>query len=549
MGLPKDDEVSRSKTACSTEAARLTTAELDLQPVRSRASVRVVLYNDSIFSLIANDDRFQHTTLAIIVLNALWIGIDTQWNHKKLVNDKDEYPLDPTSTVIENVFCFYFTVEVIIRFLSYRRKIYCLQDAWFVFDSLLVICMVLETWVMAIVMAMQDGDSSSSFLSNFSALRLLRLLRLTRMARLMRSVPELMTLVKGMVSAARAVGFILLFLILVMYVFGIIFVSIVGDGAEYPWPPPGDDDDPSCEYMFGTLEDAMMSLFTYGVLGDNLNPAVAEILAYPKGEAKASGTLLFWLFFLFFAISSMTLLNMLIGVLCEVVNQTSSEEKEESQVTELRMCIEDAFTLIDTNNDGKVCEEEWHHIKEDATVRKILRDGFQVEASQMDERLDQMQQTLFSQTGSIDASCRDDGYPLDDLVQKVIEIRPDKPASALEIEMLREKVSRKDRQFRKRLSNIEQMVGRILERQGMPIEATCPSELPLVSAQDTSPSSLREVPTQVLFYELKKRDKNFADASMSSSPSKGASLAFSQSGLGGAVSYSAIRHVCNDLDS
>ena len=30
---------------------------------------------------------------------------------------------------------------------------------------------------------------------------------------------------------------------------------------------------------------------------------------------------------------------------------------------------------------------------------------------------------------------RDEGYTLDDLVQKVIEIRPDRPASALEIEM------------------------------------------------------------------------------------------------------------------
>jgi hypothetical protein len=553
MGLPKDDEDEAAKTprgkADASQQAQPTAIrissdntqrdEFSLGPSRSssRKATGNELYNDTVFAKIAADDRFQHATLGVIVLNALWIGIDTEWNHKKLVNDKDEYPLDPTATVIENVFCFYFTVEVIIRFVAFRRKVYCLQDFWFVFDTALVLCMILETWVMVIVMAVQDSDSGSSFLSNFSALRLLRLLRLTRIARLMRSVPELMTLVKGMVSAARAVGFILLFLMLVMYVFGIIFVSIVGDAANYPPAEPGDDEDPSCEFMFATLEDSMMSLFTYGVLGDNLNPAAASILLYPNNESKWNGTLLFWLFFLFFAISSMTLLNMLIGVLCEVVNQTSTEEKEESQVSELRMCIEDAFGLIDKNHDGWVSREEWNGIKDDVTVRKSLA-GLGVDAHDMDERLDQMEKTLFSRSKSKET--REVGYSLDDLVTKVTEIRPDRPASALEIEMLREKVSRKDKQFRKRLNNIEQLIHRILVKQGMPVAETPSIEAITDLTEDAPAASFREVPTQVLFHELKKRDANFTEAS-----GRGGNLAFSQPGSGGAVSYAAIRQVCN----
>jgi hypothetical protein len=304
--------------------------------------------------------------------------------------------------------------------------------------------------------------------------------------------------------------------------------------------PPGEDDDPSCEHMFGTLEDAMMSLFTYGVLGDNLNPAVAEILAYPQGEAKWNGILLFWIFFLFFAISSMTLLNMLIGVLCEVVNQTSSEEKEESQLGELQMCIEDAFNLIDTNGDGTVSEEEWSRIKDDKTVRKSLA-GLGVDAADLDERLDQMQQTLFSRSKSKEA--REKGYELPELIQKVTEIRPDRPASALEIEMLREKVTRKDRSFRKRLNKIEQLIQTILVKQGMPISETSATDTTRADlSQDEPPSSLTEVPTQVLFHELKKRDKNFTEAF-----GRGGNLAFSQSGLAGAVSYSEIRQVCTDV--
>ena len=60
-------------------------------------------------------------------------------------------------------------------------------------------------------------------------IRLARLLRLLRMARLLRSVPELLTLVKGMQAAARAVGSTLILLVLLIYVYAIIFLALVGE--------------------------------------------------------------------------------------------------------------------------------------------------------------------------------------------------------------------------------------------------------------------------------------------------------------------------------
>merc|ERR1719223_1947067 len=93
---------------------------------------------------------------------------------------------------------------------------------------MLVLFMVIETWVLEIVNLVMGGGGGG-ILAKFSALRLLRLLRLTRMARLMREVPELLTLVKGMINATRAVSFILMFLLLCMYVFAIIFTAQLGD--------------------------------------------------------------------------------------------------------------------------------------------------------------------------------------------------------------------------------------------------------------------------------------------------------------------------------
>jgi len=498
--------------------------------------------NDTIFAAIATSDPFQHTTLAVIVINALWIGVDTEWNHKALNEEDGSAPLEPASVVVENIFCVYFTVEVVVRFLAFRWKIHgrddhgrphgCYRDAWFVFDSCLVTCMVLETWVMAVVSIILGSSGGSSFLSNFSALRLLRLLRLTRMARLMRSVPELMTLVKGMVSAAKAVFFILMFLVLVMYVFAIIMVSIVGD----PEANRVAEED-TCEHMFGTMGDAMMSLFTNGVLGDNLSQAVQGILNFPNGEGSGTGLFLMWLFMLFFAISSMTLLNMLIGVLCEVITQTAESEKGSTQIRDLTLSIEDAFDLIDTNLDGRVCEDEWSRIKHNPEVRSQFS-HLGVVDSQMDDRLDEMQEVMFHGKHGNKKKERDDGFPMPQLIEKVIAMRPDLPASALELEILRAKVSIKDSQFNVHLINTEMHIQQMLGQRPT-IAQISSGHATLRPGQASEANSLRDIPLEILFQEMKSRAQK-------ATPGRGNSdLQLSRD----AVSYSDMVNLCNDRGS
>merc|ERR1712232_531854 len=104
----------------------------------------------------------------------------------------------------EHFFCVYFTFEWIVRFASFKYKRNCIRDAWFVFDSTLVFLMVMETWVLVIIMA-AAGNSGGSPLGNTAMLRLLRLLRLSRLMRMLRSLPELMILIKGMVTAMKSV--------------------------------------------------------------------------------------------------------------------------------------------------------------------------------------------------------------------------------------------------------------------------------------------------------------------------------------------------------
>jgi len=514
---------------------------------------------ESIWAQIAYNPYFENSTMAVIAFNAVWIGVDTEWNHEKLKQD-GKLPLEPVSTVIENLFCIYFSVELAVRFLAFRSKRMCFFDAWFVFDSILVGCMILETWIMVIVEAVMASDSEGG-VGPLSALRLLRLLRLARVGRLMRFVPELGKLVKGMVKAARSVIFILIFLVLVIYVFAIIFTGTLSDREKYPRTPycteeylmdwnmtwkeclapdfetpdgePGEGEGlPMGEFgglaqdLFATMGDSFMSLFTRGVLGDNLDETVVAILD--------ASLVLMWLFFIFLIITFATLLNMLIGVVCDVISDAAAEEEEAETVNILTCTIQEAFEQIDTNEDGLVCKEEWHHIKDNKNVRKtLLHVG--IEAERMEERLDQMESMLFddeeldlahkyahddpsNHTGKSGTTLERQGLTVQQLIQRVVEIRPDQNASALDLELLKAQVMKDQKTFKSKLKKIEEGVKKTLgpgatngldNMPDMPDMPAMPGMPDYLEEDEEEGRTIRleDVPTSVLFQAIMEREK------------------------------------------
>eukprot|EP00441_Pelagodinium_beii_P023551 CAMPEP_0197659732 /NCGR_PEP_ID=MMETSP1338-20131121/48853_1 /TAXON_ID=43686 ORGANISM="Pelagodinium beii, Strain RCC1491" /NCGR_SAMPLE_ID=MMETSP1338 /ASSEMBLY_ACC=CAM_ASM_000754 /LENGTH=244 /DNA_ID=CAMNT_0043236795 /DNA_START=70 /DNA_END=801 /DNA_ORIENTATION=+ len=157
-------------------------------------------WETGIFQRIAKHYIFENLTLGVISLNAVYIAIDTDWNKADPLTSTGTRDLQDSPAffqAMEHLFCIYFTAEWIIRFCAFKNKCDCLWDAWFVFDSIMVILMVGETWVLLIVMQAMGMTGGSPF-GNASILRLFRLLRLARLLRMLRSLPELMILIKGM---------------------------------------------------------------------------------------------------------------------------------------------------------------------------------------------------------------------------------------------------------------------------------------------------------------------------------------------------------------
>merc|ERR1711972_107360 len=87
--------------------------------------------------------------------------------------------------------------------------------------------MVFETWVMSIYAAIAGGSGEMPFPA--ALLRMFRLLRLSRSMRMMRNFPELMILIKGMLTAMSACIWVMVLQVLVTYVFAIVFTMLCGE--------------------------------------------------------------------------------------------------------------------------------------------------------------------------------------------------------------------------------------------------------------------------------------------------------------------------------
>jgi len=399
-------------------------------------------------AFIARHSVFESFTLFVIAVNACWIGYDADTNTAASIETAD-----PLYTIGENCFCIYFTAEILIRFMAFHTKKLCLTDGWFVFDSALVTMMVFEAWVVPLFLANGGMGGGIGFL------RLLRLLRLTRMARLMRSFPELLTLVMGMLAAVRSVAMTLLLLIIFNYIFAIVFTGNLGENPAYA-------------ETFGTMGMSMFNLFLAGTLLDDITTPTRAML--DQGLYMDLGFML-----LYILVSSFTVLNMLIGVLCEVVSATKASEEEKAIVELVREKIEGVLNKIDTDGSGKLSREEFDTMVdgEDAAVVKEALDEIGVEAKhllalsdslfELDD--DEVEEIMKQNPGKTEEEIRLEGRELTfaDFLKTLCHMRPENDASVMDIAEVRKMMRRALRRTEIRVENFDTQISKV-EQQGLP---------------------------------------------------------------------------------
>lgn len=311
------------------------------------------LYKTSgFFQHVARNPHFEHVALAVIALNAIWIAVDADYNEETVLMDSH-----PVFQVGEHLFCTYFTVEWIFRFGAFKSKLRGFRDRWFFFDTILVVLMIFETWLMTVVMVMSGYDSGNA-LGDASILRLLRLLRISRMARmakLLRAFPEIMILIKGMSVAMRAVNSTLILLIIIMYVFAIGFTQMTRG------MPLGDQ-------YFSSVATSMKSLLLHGTFLEDI-PDLANAMV-------EENILIFFVMIFYVLLATLTVMNMLVGVLVEVVSVVAAVEKEQLVVNYVRQQLQSLWDYggLDTSGDGLMQKDEFENLLENPEASRCLSD-------------------------------------------------------------------------------------------------------------------------------------------------------------------------------
>lgn len=312
-----------------------------------KRSLKDMYYTTGRAQAIAKSAVFENLTLGVIAINALWIAIETDNNDKENV-----WQADWGFALAENLFCAFFTFELLVRFAAIEIKWNAFKDAWFVFDSSLVFLMLLETWVAPCIywifgVAFKAGGA-------LAILRLVRLCRIARMARLMRAFPELMVLFKGIIIATRSVFFTLMLLLCVVYIFSIGFRQLAIDtplNTEHGF--------------FNDVPRSMFTLVTMGLYMDGIIDLMAAL--------SAEGFQMLFIYIVFMFICAHTIMNLLIGVLCEVVNVIAVTEKFEL----LALFVRDRMVFIMENlgvNTAVISKQDFLAVVQDHDAIMTLRE-------------------------------------------------------------------------------------------------------------------------------------------------------------------------------
>tara|TARA_B100000131_G_scaffold234202_1_gene226122 strand:+ start:252 stop:941 length:690 start_codon:yes stop_codon:yes gene_type:complete len=210
---------------------------------------------------------FQFIVVSIIILNAITIGVNT-YNLSPFIRQAINY-IDYSITV-------FFVIEILIRFIAEPKKLNFFKSGWNVFDTLIVL------------LSLVPIPNNSSFL-------LLRLLRVFRVLRLISVVPELKKIIEALISSITRVFYVGLLLFIILYIYATLGSILFSTDIPERW---------------GDVGVAMITLFQVLTLSS------WEQVMLPLQDVYWWA----WIyFFSFIIICGITMLNLLIAILVDVV--------------------------------------------------------------------------------------------------------------------------------------------------------------------------------------------------------------------------------------
>ncbi len=231
------------------------------------------------FLTLRSKKLFELTVVFIIIFSALVVGVKT-------------YSVSPTLASIVHVLdwliTIFFVIEISIRFIAENNKRDFFKNGWNIFDTLIVTVSLIPI-----------EDSELAIIG--------RLIRIFRVLRMISIIPELRLLLNSLVRALPQLGYILLMMFIIFYIY-----AAIGSTFFEAINP----------VLWGDISISMLTLFRVMTFEDWTDVMYESMTVYPLSW-------IYYLSFIFF--TAFAFLNMIIGIVVNVLNDEHDKMKQEEE--------------------------------------------------------------------------------------------------------------------------------------------------------------------------------------------------------------------------
>ena len=222
-----------------------------------------------------NSKYFNTLVISVIIASALYAGVSS---YNEIIPADYVFLLQ----VFDYSITIFFTIEILIRIFAERSLVNFFKDGLNVFDFLIVSISLIPI-----------GGAESVFVA--------RLLRIVRILRVITVVPAFRHIIDSLIKTIPRVGFIALLMFIFIYIWGALGTLFF------------DEIDPE---HWGNIGVAMLTLVQVATYDDWAAVMGELIVVYPVA----------WIYFVsFIIINAVVLLNMVIGVIVDVMTKESRD--------------------------------------------------------------------------------------------------------------------------------------------------------------------------------------------------------------------------------
>lgn len=236
-----------------------------------------VSYHRKLLREFLEHHKVQRFIISLIVINAITIGFET--NHSLMERSGEIF------NQFDFVILVIFILEIVLKIYAYGWRFF--TNAWNLFDFFIVA-----------IAAMPAAGVFSVF----------RTLRILRTLRLLKNVPKLRIIIESLIKAVPSIGWIILLLAIIFYIFAVVGTNIYGE--VFP-------------QWFGTMGESIFTLFQIMTL-ESWSSGIARPILEEMPYA--------WVFFVpFILIATYTTLNIFIAIVVNTMNELHMAEIKEEE--------------------------------------------------------------------------------------------------------------------------------------------------------------------------------------------------------------------------